>query len=242
MISDFLEYSDIVLSAFQFNPKSQDLVNKKKEILDQISISHNINFVSVLFVGFNPLLLSNISNDIYLTEASDDVKQFLDKNKIKYTYIDDLNKWQKKIQCVIAPEEYFTYAKSDQEQKDKVINLLNVATSMLITTLRDYKNQDFKDKEFSIPTAVRNGKKCKILLEFHNPNPADKSQWATTVFEMDPDGDQIVHGPYNRRAMYFKQLAKFSSDAGAKNFLVHKNLMYKSPVKKNYEHVIIISF
>ena len=37
-------------------------------------------------------------------------------------------------------------------------------------------------------------------------------------------------------------MAKFSIDAGANNFYVHKNLMYKSLIKKNYEHVITISF
>ena len=49
-------------------------------------------------------------------------------------------------------------------------------------------------------------------------------------------------GPYNRRSMFFKQMAKFSLDAGGKNFYVHKNLMYKSLIKKNYEHVISISY
>jgi hypothetical protein len=42
--------------------------------------------------------------------------------------------------------------------------------------------------------------------------------------------------------MYFKQLAKFSMDAGASDFIVHKNLMYKSVIRKNYEHVISIRF
>jgi len=49
-------------------------------------------------------------------------------------------------------------------------------------------------------------------------------------------------GIYNRRTLFFKQLAKFTMDAGASNFLVHKNLMYKSLIKKNYEHVISIHF
>ncbi|NBW58034.1 hypothetical protein EBR43_09720, partial [bacterium] len=51
-----------------------------------------------------------------------------------------------------------------------------------------------------------------------------------------------TYGPFARRNMYFKQLAKFSMDAGAENFYVHKNLMYKSLIKKNYEHIITIKF
>ena len=49
------------------------------------------------------------------------------------------------------------------------------------------------------------------------------------------------YGPFARRNMFFKQLAKFSIDAGAKEFHVHKDLMYKSLIRKNYEHVISIS-
>ena len=54
--------------------------------------------------------------------------------------------------------------------------------------------------------------------------------------------DATFMGRYNRRTLFFKQLAKISSDAGALNFVVHKNLMYKSLLKKNYEHVITIEF
>ena len=50
------------------------------------------------------------------------------------------------------------------------------------------------------------------------------------------------YGVFERRTMFFKQLAKFSMDAGAMNFLVHKNIMYKSALKKNYEHVVSIQF
>ncbi len=158
MISDFLEYSDIVLSAFQFNPKQQDLVDKKREIFDQISQVHNIELISVLFVGFSPLILASTAKNIYLTCASVEVQQFLTAVGINFQYIEDLTFWHKKIQCVIAPEEYFTFASSDQAQRDAVNELASVATALLVTTLRDYKNQDFKDKEFSIPALIRNNK------------------------------------------------------------------------------------
>jgi hypothetical protein len=47
---------------------------------------------------------------------------------------------------------------------------------------------------------------------------------------------------FNCRQMFFKQCAKFSIDAGAQDFLIHKNIMYKSLIKKNYEHVISMRF
>jgi len=81
----------------------------------------------------------------------------------------------------------------------------------------------------------------KIFLEYHHYDYNDKNAWTTTVYEMQ-DKNTIVTGPFDRRSMFFKQMAKFSIDAGAKEFYVHKNLMYKSLIKKNYEHVISISF
>jgi hypothetical protein len=81
----------------------------------------------------------------------------------------------------------------------------------------------------------------KVFVEHHNYDHNDRNNWSTTVYELQGK-ESIVYGPFARRSMYFKQMAKFSIDAGAKEFYVHKNLMYKSLIKKNYEHVISISF
>jgi hypothetical protein len=63
------------------------------------------------------------------------------------------------------------------------------------------------------------------------------------VYEVaEPASSLETYGVFQRRTMFFKQLAKFSMDNGAVNFLVHKNLMYKSLIKKNYEHVVSIQF
>lgn len=82
-----------------------------------------------------------------------------------------------------------------------------------------------------------------MFFEFHDWNFKDRSAWKSWMFEItNPETTVVEYGPYDRRTMYFKQLAKFSKDAGAQDFLVHKNLMYKSMVRKNYEHVISIRF
>jgi hypothetical protein len=126
-----------------------------------------------------------------------------------------------------------------QQQLDKVQALSELAKDVVITTLRDYKNQDFRDREFSQPLAVRKSNESKIFLEYHDHDYSDRNAWTTTVYEMQGSTTSAA-GPFARRSMFFKQLAKFSIDAGAKDFYVHKNLMYKSLIKKNYEHVISI--
>jgi hypothetical protein len=241
----FANYTDAVLSALTFNPRLDDVVARKQEILDGVYRTENLDPTSILFVGFNPAILSCSANTIAVTEISEQAQQFLTGKGVKYTYIksEDLPKYNKKFQCVIAMEEYFTFADSDQAQQDKIAKICNLATAFVISTLRDYKNQDYKDREFSQPALIRNAGTSKIFVESHDWDLKDRTLWNTMVYEIDQPSDALkTYGVFNRRTMYFKQLAKFSMDAGAVNFLVHKNLMYKSLIKKNYEHVVSIQF
>jgi hypothetical protein len=241
----FPSYTDAVLSALQANLKFADAIARKQEILDGVYRLENLTPTSVLFIGFNPTILSCSADTIAVTEISDTAQQFLIDNKVKFTYIDpvDLPQYQKKFQCVVALDEYFTFAESESDQQNKIFNICQLATNFVISTLRDYKNQDYKEREFSIPAQVRNGTTSQLFLESHEWDQRDRTHWNTMLYEIDrPTGSTVSYGPFERRTMFFKQLAKFSMDAGAVHFLVHKNLMYKSLLKKNYEHVISIQF
>jgi hypothetical protein len=140
---------------------------------------------------------------------------------------------------VVATDEYFTFASDDNEQTVMVNQLIALAKDFIVTTLKDYKNQDFKEKEFSYPVMVHDTSSKKIFFEHYEYETNDRNSYLGTNYIVDDESVMVV-GPFTRRAMYFKQLAKFSLDAGAKNFLVHKNLMHKSIIKKNYEHIISI--
>ena len=239
----FADYTDAVLSALTFNPRFDDVVARKQEILDGVYRTENLEPTTILFVGFNPAILSCQAKTIAVTEISDSAQAFLKSKNVKFTYINpvDLPKHQKKFQCVVAMDEYFTFADSDQAQQDKIAKICNLATAFVVSTIRDYKNQDYKDREFSQPVSVRNGKDTRIFLENHDWDLKDRTLWDTMIYEI--EGSSLkTYGIFDRRTMFFKQLAKFSMDAGAVNFLVHKNLMYKSLIKKNYEHVVSIQF
>jgi hypothetical protein len=239
----FSDYTDAVLSALTFNPRFDDVVARKQEILDGVYRTENLEPTSILFVGFNPAILTCKAKTVAVTEISDQAQAFLKSKNVKFNYINsaDLSKYQKQFQCVIAMDEYFTFADSDQAQQEKIAKICNLATAFVVSTIRDYKNQDYKDREFSQPVAVRNGKDTRIFLENHDWDLKDRTLWDTMIYEI--EGSSLkTYGTFDRRTMFFKQLAKFSMDAGAVNFLVHKNLMYKSLIKKNYEHVVSIQF
>ena len=239
----FESYTDSILRAFRSHPKPADVVKRKQEILSGVSGYHNFVPDSVLYVGFNPAILAETADTIAVTHISKQAQEFLHESGIKFTYIapEKLNQYQRKFESVIALDEYFTFADSDQAQRDCVVEICQLATEYVITTCKDYKNQEFKDREFSIPALIRAGQDNTVYLEFHDHNLQDRNSWKTQVYEI--NGTKLTAtGPFARRAMFFKQLAKFSADAGAVGFSVHKNLMYKSLIKKNYEHVISIRF
>ena len=244
-MTDFARYTDASLTAFEFNPKAHDAVARKQEILDNIYRFHNFTPSTILFMGFNPVILSTKAKKVYVADISDKARAFLDSKSVKYEYIpnNELCNYLKTFDAVIAMDEYFTFAGTDARQQELVKEISLLAREMIISTLRDYKNQDFKEREFSTPAVVRGATSNKFFVESHDWDLSDRNAWSTTVYEIaNPANTLETYGPFDRRTMYFKQLAKFTADANAVGFTVHKNLMYKSLIKKNYEHVISIRF
>lgn len=244
-MSDFMKVGAANFQACISGPRVTDTAAKKQEIIDALETYHNLSPVSILFVGFSTFMFAQYNANLYATELTDETQEYLKAQGIQYTYIPraELKKYQKKFQVVIAVDEFFTYANTDQAQRDLVVELSNVTSDYLITTLRDYKNQDYRDREFSQPAALRSADSSTIFLEAHETSQQDRNVWSSTIYQIANPGNVLsTYGAFGRRAMFFKQLAKFSIDAGATNFLVHKNLMYKSLIKKNYEHVITIKF
>lgn len=242
-MSSFLNYNNILFNGFINHSKSREVIEKKQDLLLNVLDYYNLGTDNILFVGFSPWCLSVNNTSFCITEVDSSVTDYLTSKSIdfKFQSLAHLVQSKQKFDIVVAVDEYFTFADDDNNQRQLVDDLASITNKILITTLRDYKNQDFKDREFSQPIMIRGNQGNKIYLEHFDYDIRDKnaSQSKTYVFD---DQSVIMHGPFVRRNMYFKQLAKFSLDAGANNFYVHKNLMYKSVIKKNYEHVITIKF
>ncbi len=238
----FESYTECVLRSFIAHPKQHEILKRKKEILAEVAAFHNFVPNTVLYIGFNPAILDDPANHIYVTCVSATAQQYLKSQAIKFQYVpfDQLADYKKFFEVVVGLDEFFTFAKTDTEQKDIITMVSEITKEYFVTTCKDYKNQEFKDREFSVPALIRNNTNI-IYLEFHDYDLRDKNTWTTEVFEID-NRSLNTYGPFSRKALFFKQLAKFSSDAGAVGFTVHKNIMYKSLIKKNYEHVISIRF
>lgn len=242
---NFESVSSAQLLAFKNNAKKTDLVVKKQDILNSVSQFYNFTPTRVLCIGFNAFLFTAHEHPISVTGVDWEVQQYLTDQGVEFSYIpeSELTKYNKQFQVVIAADEYLTYANTEQDQKSAVLKVCNLASEYVLTTLRDYKNQDYKDKEFSQPINNRTTDTSVIFLEWHDWSNQDRNSWVSTVYAIDQITAQMTRfGGFDRRTMYFKQLAKFSSDAGSTGFSVHKNLMYKGMIRRNYEHVITIKF
>lgn len=236
-MSQFKHYNDSIFCAFQLHTKSKEIADKKEEIISKVSEHFQHQPSSILFVGFNPAILKVQCKEIYVTEVSDSVLYWLQNQRADIKLFER----PRKFDYVVAFDEYLTFAENETEQLNNINNLCKLASKMILTTVKDYKNQDFKDREYSQPAIIKSTKNNTAYIEIHNWSQTEKNSWTTNLYSL-ADSTANYLGSYNRKALFFKQLAKFSIDSGAKNFLVHKNLMYKSIIKKNYEHVISIIF
>lgn len=239
MTMNFEDYSECVLAAYQAHQRTQDLVDKKTALLEEIAQHHNRQLGQTLFLGFSPWLMSQ-KQQFAIAEVTEPVTEFLDQTGIKYRLV-DLDTVTERFDTIVAADEYFTFASDEQVQRERVSALAAISQGLLVTTLRDYKNVSQRDREFSTPACVRNSREFRLFLEFHDQDLANKTAWNTRVYEFN-DTVCKLYGPFGRKAMFFKQLAKFCYDAGATEFAIHKNIMYKSLVRKNYEHVISAVF
>lgn len=240
MIKNFENYNHILVNAFVQNQKQQEILARKIQLIQQVYHHYNFHADVELFVGFNPAILATKPGKAFVIGISEQDMAQLEKLGSTARRITSLKELPAQVDATISGDELFTFIDGEQEQRNLLADLRACTRNFCITTLRDYKNQDFKDKEFSFPIVVRRDRDFSIHLEFHEHDMNAKNSWNTRVYAFNND-QHSVFGPFPRRAVYFKQLAKFAWDAGFPNFQVHKNLMYKSIIRKNYEHVISFS-
>ena len=240
-MTDFSKYNLAVFHAFESADQSQEIIEKKASIITDVCRTQQLVPTSILFVGVNPAIYAIKNCVIAVTGVDSKTAAELTKQVPGIQIVNDCTQYHKKFDCVVAAEEYFTFAKTDQDQYDMVIALAAATKHVLITTLKDYKNLEYKEREFSIPAVIKTPGDHTLFFEYHNQDHENRGAWKSTVYRICGQ-DLLCYGPFARKTMFFKQLAKFSSDAGCKQFTVHKNLMYKSLIKKNYEHVISMKF
>lgn len=234
-----LGYWNLINEIGSYNDKWADIVTTKTDILDGLIRNIDPTAKAVLFTSFNPIALE-LSNNYDVSVICD--KSFsssFDFTNIKrFSKVEELSQ---KYDVVIALDEYFTYADSEDQQRHLLDQLVPYIDGWLITTLQDYKNFA-PHKKNQIDALGINGEHNYIVLENSIADRTDKQVWDHYFYCIRDHLDLMTIGPIKRRTMYFKQLAKYSSDAGSKQYVIQKNLLYKGFFSKNFEHIITVKF
>jgi hypothetical protein len=142
---------------------------------------------------------------------------------------------------VIAPDEYLCLQESEEAQKSNINAISKIAKKGFITTFIDYKNLGNNKKHFDEPFQLKSDAGDAILIRSRQWSRTDRQRWTQQNYIIQ-NQKLTVCEPYVCRTMYFKQLAKFTSDAGAKNFCVDKKTMYKALFRKEFEYIVVITF
>ena len=162
-----------------------------------------------------------------LTNLSSSVEDLIDSGA-RYDY-------------VIALDEWLCRAGTEQQQIDKINIMPQLATQGFYTSVKDYKNMSSRDRFFEENFELKSDAGNCIIIRKREWNQNDRQAWTQKNYIIQND-DLTVIEPVPCRTMYFKQLAKFSTDAGAKDFQVDKKLMYKPLFSKSFEYIVYISF
>jgi hypothetical protein len=142
---------------------------------------------------------------------------------------------------VLGLDQTMTYFNTEDEQREFINQIAKVTKGKFITSLVDYKNQTSQSRMADLPLTININGKQNLFMNHRTWNPVDRQNYENNWLHIEED-KLIGSSKTKRRTMFFKQLAKFSSDAGSTGFTIHKNLFYKPLINKTFEHVISIDY
>jgi len=233
------QYWSLLKEIGSYNDKWEDSVSTKADIFIKLIRSLDTSANRILLSSFNPIALHLAKLYDVTVVCSNKLADIFDMTDIKI--INDLTVTEQKYDIVLAIDEYFTYGDSEASQRDLLDKLASITDGWLITTLQDYKNFA-PHKKNQIDAIGVNGNHNYIMLENSLADKTEKQVWDHYWCCIRDHVDITTIGPTKRRTMYFKQLAKYSSDAGSKQYVIQKNLLYKGFFSKNFEHIITVNF
>ena len=217
MNPEFQRYNDASIEAFSGLIRSVDLISRKTENFLNILRSEN-NIKTVLHLGYGPVAIGLADAGYEVSLADSSLNPFKDFDETQ-TY-----------DAIIAPDEYFTFASSEEHQNQLVHDLSNRTRSLLITTLSDYKNMADNQKEFGDSQSYKTEAGTVMYMEKHTKT--GRLAFSTKVYKIDQADKLTVFGPSQRRQMFFKQFARLTQDLHAQEFTFQKNMLYKGMTKK----------
>jgi hypothetical protein len=215
---------------WQANKNIPDVAMKSWMSYDQILTKNNVK--ELLVLGYSPLI-AVLSEKYKINVVCDKIFQPL---LPKCTIYEEINDVQRTYECVLAPDEWFTYYATEDQQKEALSQARDRTSSLLITTLQDYKNNLPQKIQSQILSDV-NG---VTVVQKNVINVKDSQQWKQWYYMLDARAQMF--GPVLRRTLYFKQFARYCKDLDCQEFTIDKSIIWTGNFYKTHEHWIIVRF
>tara|TARA_A100001011_G_C14306261_1_gene843298 strand:- start:2459 stop:3217 length:759 start_codon:yes stop_codon:yes gene_type:complete len=230
--------------------KTLEVAETKTNIINKVLNGQNKDNMKVLSIGCNLVVmgLAKQGHDVTVVNATDSCIESINnvfKLPMKLDTDPDgavnLMVQEQKFDLVLALDQSLTFFDTEEQQKQFISILSKLTKGKLITSLVDYKNQTSQSRMSDLPLTVSINNKQNMFINHRTWDPTDRQRFINHWLQIEEDKLQGTSKTV-RRTMYFKQLAKFTSDNGGKNFSIHKNLFYKPLLSKAFEHVISIDY
>ena len=230
--------------------KTLEVAETKTSIISKVLNGDKKESMKVLSIGCNLVAmgLSKQGHDVTVVNATDSCVDSMNnvfKLPMKLDTDPDgavnLMVQENKFDLVLALDQTLTFFDTEDEQKQFISILSKLTKGKLITSLVDYKNQTSQSRMADLPLTVSINNKQNMFINHRTWDPTDRQRFTNHWLWIEEDS-LAGNSKTVRRTMYFKQLAKFTSDNGGKNFSIHKNLFYKPLLSKAFEHVISIDY
>jgi hypothetical protein len=140
---------------------------------------------------------------------------------------------------ILAMDEILTREKTEADQKKLIGQIMQLTSpgGYLVASLRDYRNTNCHRRPLGDSTYNRLGEDDVVTVEVNGLEFKDKQEWQQKIHVVVNDSQFTCLDLGPRRTLYFKQMAKYCSDAGASDFSVSKDLHWRNHLRRIPEHV-----
>lgn len=163
---------------------------------------------------------------------------FLKEQGLSVTLLSE-NQGDKKYDTILALDETMCRFSNENSQKQAINNLLNLLSpkGMMLVSLRDYRNGNFHRRPLGDTVLNEMDGEAYVTVEVNSHPSHDKQAWNQKMYFIKNHQELQVLNCGDRRTLYFKQLAKYSSDFGNTRFGIFKEIFWRGTWRRTPEHV-----
>lgn len=154
------------------------------------------------------------------------------------------NKSNQKFDTVIAMDETLCQFADEQQQKSEIVKITSslAKNGLIFASIRDYRNGNFHKRPLGDTVINMVDSQTLITVEVNQQDNIDKQRWRQHIYAIEDSNIFKIYDCGDYRTLYFKQLAKYCTDADAVEYGVFKDIFWKGHWRRNPEHIVWARF